>query len=119
MGNRGEDEIQECGQGLAHIPATIDRNRLPGHVVIHRQHHRHGCDIVHRTKMPHRNKIGFALGLLVTISVSISAGAMAFTVIPSLTKAEAQECVSPISPPWTRRSAPPQPRPSVQRPKTG
>jgi hypothetical protein len=26
---------------LTHIPATIDRNCLPGHVVIHREHHRH------------------------------------------------------------------------------
>src|SRR5438270_12654425 len=41
---------------------------------------------------------GLALALLVTMSVSISAGAMAFTVIPSLTKEEAQECVRPMIP---------------------
>src|SRR5260370_40096104 len=49
-------------------------------------------------KCPIGIRFGFALGLLVTISVSISAGAMAFTVIPSLTNDEAQECVSPTIP---------------------
>jgi hypothetical protein len=43
-------------------------------------------------------RFGFALGLLVTISVSISAGAMAFTVIPSRRSDEAQECVNPMIP---------------------
>ena len=41
---------------------------------------------------------GLAFGLLVTMSVSMSAGAMAFTVIPSLMNEEAQECVSPMIP---------------------
>jgi hypothetical protein len=49
-------------------------------------------------KCPIGIKLGLAPGLLVTISVSISAGAMALTVMPALTKDEAQECVSPMSP---------------------
>jgi hypothetical protein len=49
-------------------------------------------------KCPIGINLGLAPGLLVTISVSISAGAMALTVMPSLTKDEAQECVSPMSP---------------------
>src|ERR1019366_7095209 len=51
------------GMALAHIPATVDRNRLPGHVVIRRQHHSDGCDVVHRAKMPHRNKIRVRVGV--------------------------------------------------------
>ncbi len=49
--------------GLAHIPATIDRDCLPRHVVVHRQHHSHRCDIVHRAKMPHRDKIRVRVGV--------------------------------------------------------
>jgi hypothetical protein len=48
---------------LAHLPATIDRNRLPSHIVIHRRHHSHRCDIVHRAKMPHRNEIRVRVGV--------------------------------------------------------
>jgi hypothetical protein len=89
--------------GLAHIPPAVDRNRLPGHVVIHRQHHRYRSHVVNRTEMPIGIRAGLAFGLLVTLSVSISAGAMAFTVIPSLTNDEAQECVSHA--PSRRRAA--------------
>ena len=49
-------------------------------------------------KCPIGISLGLALGLLATMSVSISAGAMAFTVMPSRTNAEAQECVSPMIP---------------------
>lgn len=49
-------------------------------------------------KCPIGIKLGLALELLVTMSVSTRAGAMAFTVMPSLTNDEAQECVSPMIP---------------------
>src|ERR1700693_6060530 len=45
-------------------------------------------------KCPIGIRFGFALGLLVTISVSINAGAMAFTVIPSLTPQCANQLVN-------------------------
>jgi len=49
-------------------------------------------------KCPIGIRLGLAFGLLVTISVSIRAGAMALTVMPSRTNAEAHECVSPMIP---------------------
>lgn len=49
-------------------------------------------------KCPIGIRSGFALRLLVTMSVSIRAGAMAFTVLPSRTNALAQEWVSPMVP---------------------
>jgi hypothetical protein len=43
--------------GLAHIPTTIERNRLPSHVAIHCQHHCHRSDVIRRAKTRDRNKI--------------------------------------------------------------
>src|ERR1035437_5930227 len=55
--------FRNVGMALAHIPATIDRNRLPSHIVIHRQHHRHRSDVIHRAKMPHWDKVGARIGV--------------------------------------------------------
>ena len=46
---------------LRHIPAAIDRNCLPGHVSVRRQHHGDRSDFINRAKPPHRNQVGFGV----------------------------------------------------------
>jgi hypothetical protein len=72
------------------MPTAIHRNRLPGHVLVHRQHDGYRSYILHRPKCPMGIRLGFAFGLLVTMSVSINAGAMAFTVIPRFSSSGTQ-----------------------------
>jgi hypothetical protein len=76
---------------LAHVPAAVNGQSLPRYVLIHRQHHSYRATSSTEPKCPIGIRLGLAFGLLVTMSVSIRAGAIAFTVMPSRTNAEAHE----------------------------
>ena len=50
------DGMEQRLVGLAHIPSAVDRNRLPRHITIYREHDRYRSHVVNSTEMPHRNQ---------------------------------------------------------------